>query len=252
MGQTFVESAACGTPAVGFAVSGVLDAITDGVTGCFASSLDSKGLAEVIGKLHAQPQLRRDLGLWGRLQIENEWSFASGYHRFCHGLVGVGLLNRLALPRRIALNGSASLVETENAARSEFTDWVPADGFGAWEGPYSQWNLPRCVWLRAFQGRIIVRSDTECFRRVVLRCLNYIDGQLLRVVVGETVLCETALEHCRDNSLPIHVSFATVLRVGDNPIDLFAWKMEGPPNNRQAILLLDVLPMSETADAKQE
>lgn len=79
-GQVFIEAAACGTPSVAYPVGGVPEALADGVSGCLAASVAPEELARTISSLHAQPQLRRDLAVWGELYVKTHFSLASSYH----------------------------------------------------------------------------------------------------------------------------------------------------------------------------
>jgi glycosyltransferase involved in cell wall biosynthesis len=95
-GQVFIEAAACGIPSVGYATAGgVADAIADGVSGHLAAEADPARLAAVIGRLYDDPALRRDMGIWGRIWVENEFSFRSSFHRIFAGLKRIGLIDRL-------------------------------------------------------------------------------------------------------------------------------------------------------------
>src|SRR5581483_4999718 len=81
-GQVFLEAAACGRPSIGYPAGGVPEAIAHGVSGWLATRTDPPDLADALELLHADPELCADLGRWGRLWVENEWSFASAYYRF--------------------------------------------------------------------------------------------------------------------------------------------------------------------------
>ncbi|MEL6319516.1 MAG: tetratricopeptide repeat protein, partial [Cyanobacteria bacterium J06626_14] len=57
-GQTFIEAAACGTPAVGFAVGGVPDAIADHISGRLVHETTPQALGNVIRELYYDQQQR--------------------------------------------------------------------------------------------------------------------------------------------------------------------------------------------------
>ena len=57
-----LEAMACGIPVVASAVGGMLDTVTDGVTGVHVRPGDIAGLARVVRELLADPRRRRDLG----------------------------------------------------------------------------------------------------------------------------------------------------------------------------------------------
>ena len=101
-GQIFIEAIACGTPAVGFPVAGVLEAISDGVTGRLAKGVGVSELAEAILELYGNPKLRRDMGRWGRLYVENQWSPQAAYWQFFQTLARLGLVQQLKVPYKIS------------------------------------------------------------------------------------------------------------------------------------------------------
>lgn len=57
-----LEAAAAGVPTVGFAVTGVCDAVVDGVTGLLVPPTDATALAEALYRLLGDDTLRRTLG----------------------------------------------------------------------------------------------------------------------------------------------------------------------------------------------
>ncbi len=79
-GQVLIEAAACGTPSVGYAVGGIPDALLDGVSGRLCRTVSADGLADAIAELYWNPDLRANLGAWGRLHVTNEFSFERSYH----------------------------------------------------------------------------------------------------------------------------------------------------------------------------
>ena len=96
-----LPAAACGTPAVGYSVMGVKNAIRDGITGRLAASVDPAALAEAIRELVTQPDLRAAMGAWGRLFVENEFSIEAGYRQLFLALQRIGILSKAEVPRRI-------------------------------------------------------------------------------------------------------------------------------------------------------
>lgn len=64
-----VEAQACGTPVVAYAVAGVPEAVTDGVTGILAAAADVSGLAAALGKLAGDSQMRAQMGAAGREHV---------------------------------------------------------------------------------------------------------------------------------------------------------------------------------------
>ena len=102
LGQVYLEAAACGTPAVGFRTAGVAEALADGITGQFATAPTEEALGEAVLALYRDPQRRRDLGGWGRVYVENEWSLFAAYRRLFLAWRELGLADRLGLAPKIA------------------------------------------------------------------------------------------------------------------------------------------------------
>jgi glycosyltransferase involved in cell wall biosynthesis len=143
-GQVFVEAAACGVPSVGFASSGIQEALRDNVTGRIAAGLDSSSLAAAILELYRNPDLRQDLSRWGRLYIENEWSPFSAYRQFFLALNRLGLREQLDLFNKIAfVPGTVQVAECRSLAAAKE---IRGKGLCDVEGPLEQYNLPKFRW----------------------------------------------------------------------------------------------------------
>lgn len=102
-GQVFIEAAACGTPSVGYPAGGVTEAIWDGVSGRLAKRIDPQALAEAIKELYDDVPLRRRMGVWGRLWVENQWSLASAAQRWFAQLRAAGVMSALGVAPRVTL-----------------------------------------------------------------------------------------------------------------------------------------------------
>lgn len=105
-GQTFIEAAACGTPAVGYGVGGVKEAICDRVSGRIVEEKTSHALAQTILELYrdrAQLELLSKLAPW---YIANNFSLAASYHSFINALNNSGWLSdlRMAAVSKLAVN----------------------------------------------------------------------------------------------------------------------------------------------------
>jgi glycosyltransferase involved in cell wall biosynthesis len=143
LGQVYLEAAACGTPAVGFCTAGVAEALADGITGRFASAPTEEALAEAVLALYRDPQRRRDLGGWGRVYVENEWSLFAAYRRLFLAWRELGLADRLGLAPKIAFPPEGLPVTAANivsAGVSTGHSWLrrptPRAGLLGW---YDRW-----------------------------------------------------------------------------------------------------------------
>lgn len=74
--NTILEAMSCGTAVAAFAIGGVPDLVTDGVTGQLARRTDSAGLAEAILALAADPRQLDELGERARALIETGFTLS--------------------------------------------------------------------------------------------------------------------------------------------------------------------------------
>jgi glycosyltransferase involved in cell wall biosynthesis len=108
LGQVFLEAAACGVPAVGYAVGGVPEALLQGISGLLANEITTGGLADAILRLHDDVPLRQSLSSWARIAFENERTLESTYHRL-HAVLRRSLPNGdQLLGRKISLRPVSS------------------------------------------------------------------------------------------------------------------------------------------------
>ena len=101
-GQVFIEAAACGTPSIGHRLTGVPTALLDGVTGILTNTPTVDELEKALRRLHGESRLRADLGAWGRIHVENEWSLEACYHHFFAMLRRVGLVDEIGRAHKIS------------------------------------------------------------------------------------------------------------------------------------------------------
>jgi glycosyltransferase involved in cell wall biosynthesis len=78
--MSVLEAMAAGVPVVATAVGGVPELVRDDETGLLVPPRDPGALAAALGKLAADPELRRRLGGAGRRRVENEFSL-DAFHR---------------------------------------------------------------------------------------------------------------------------------------------------------------------------
>ena len=72
-GQTASEAHACGTPVVAFRTGGLVDIVTDGVTGALAEPFDSVSLSAAIHWVLEDPDRRYQLATAARQRAEQLW-----------------------------------------------------------------------------------------------------------------------------------------------------------------------------------
>lgn len=79
-----LEAAASGLPAVGYRVTGTVDAIADGETGRLVPQGDIASLSDAACRYWADPNLRRQHGRAGRLRVEREFAPREVWSRLHH------------------------------------------------------------------------------------------------------------------------------------------------------------------------
>jgi glycosyltransferase involved in cell wall biosynthesis len=228
-GQVFIEAAACGTPSIGYPVDGKPEAILDGVSGVLAHAVTPAALAETIEELYANAEYRRNLGRWGRLWAESEWSMSSSYHRMSCVMRRQGLADRLGLVRKIDLAVSPEPLAEPLLLRPTFPAWRPVANFDYWEGPYPERKLPRCRWTHGPIASFEVEMEREARQRLLISCRSFEPGQRVRLVhngraVGELPVPVSAeMDHV--------LSFDVRLLPGKNAFDMhfWRWSVEGRP-----------------------
>jgi glycosyltransferase involved in cell wall biosynthesis len=140
-GQVFVEAAACGTPAIGYPVTGVKDAIRDGITGRLATGVGPNYLEEAIRELHGDADLRARLSAWGPIYVQNEWSIEAAYRQFFLMLRRLKILDGQRIPPRIHFLGEAGAGSATTSIELRMPSWSPIEGIGEVEGPYPEFGL---------------------------------------------------------------------------------------------------------------
>jgi glycosyltransferase involved in cell wall biosynthesis len=72
-----LEAMAMERPVVGTRVEGTAEEVVDGETGILVNARDSKALAEAVGSLLGNPELRQRMGRAGRARVEQHYSLAT-------------------------------------------------------------------------------------------------------------------------------------------------------------------------------
>ena len=87
LGMVALEAAACGIPTVGYAVTGVVDAVEDGRTGLLLEGGDVAGVARGVSRLLADADLRRQLGEAAARRVEQDFAREQVWRRWDEMLV---------------------------------------------------------------------------------------------------------------------------------------------------------------------
>ncbi|MGE0481527.1 MAG: glycosyltransferase [Phycisphaerae bacterium] len=236
-GQVFIEAAACGTPAIGYPVGGVPEAIHDGVSGVLATRAEPRALADSIGTLYHDADRRAQLGAWGRMLAENEFSLATAYQRLFVAWDRSGMRDRLGLRRKIRFDAGRPALPPAREIDPSYPGWRAVSGFLDWEGPYPKDNLPRCRWTVGPLSRIEFVIEQPGRYALMVACRNYWEGQRLRLVHDGHVVGESHIPVTRN--LGDHVEHRELeLAAGVHHVELHHWKWDTHKPLRPTALLI--------------
>jgi glycosyltransferase involved in cell wall biosynthesis len=241
-GQTVIEAIACGTPALGYPVSGIREAIRDGVTGLLASEADPDGLAAVVQYLYARPEARRNLARWGRLYVENEWSeFAASRHLYL-ALRAMDSEGRLKLRRNLRfLPSEPEIPPFQTVARCR-DGWRPRHGFSPMEFAVPEHGLKPYHWAYGPTALAELFAEDAGLHRVLIAYRNAHKGQRLQLrcngsECGTFDLSNTGFGSGRMLVANVH------LEKGSNLLQIaFShWDLHREDGRLQAMIVTDIL-----------
>jgi len=175
-GQAVVEAIACGTPALGYALSGTCEAIRDGVTGMLADS-DPGSLAAAVHYLYARPEARRELSSWGRIYVENEWSEFAASRRLYLALRAVDADGRIGMGRNIRFLGMPpALPAFQSVAKCE-ESWRPCQGISQMQHAVPKHGLGPHRWAYGPGAVVELFAKEAGLHRVLISYRNPHAGQ---------------------------------------------------------------------------
>lgn len=222
-GQVFVEAAACGTPAIGYPVGGVPEAITHGVTGLIATSVRPDSLADAIGSLYRDRARLESMSRLAPIHVRSEWSIPAATHRLISVLRECGLEDALNLGRKLSIHSSNPPMPEPRRLSVAEPAWREISGFDAWEGPYPAQGLPRCRWMLGPIGRFRIDATEAGPHRLVIRYRNFEFGQRVRLVLPGGNAIEHEIPVTEPGAKPL-LAFPVNLVRGANTFELHAWK----------------------------
>jgi tetratricopeptide (TPR) repeat protein/glycosyltransferase involved in cell wall biosynthesis len=231
-GQTFIEAAACGTPAVGYELGGIKEAITDKITGRVATKRTPEALAEVILELYGDEQQRQLLSTLAPIYIANCFSFQSSYHSFMVALEQSGWLNLLQLSpaskflahlpelaQPTVVIGESRRTQHGVISGSGITGHTLA-GFSDLEPPYPQLELENpSQWLLWPEGEFVVLSSKSQRGQLLIHCRNISPQQCLEIWQNEQLGLQEQNLHSNIKQKNV-LSFSVLLEQGINKFTL--------------------------------
>lgn len=180
-GQVFIEAAACGTAVVGIRGSGMQEAVVDGVTGILVDEISIEALGAAILELYRRPKLRQDMGDWGRIYVENEWSPEASYYHMFQAWRRLGLLDKLGVQPKIAFQMSPRKAPEARLITQLHGITVTGYSMGVEEGPFPEYNLPVFRWAYGPVSKIKLHAPSAGAYSLVIRYRNLHEDQRVSV-----------------------------------------------------------------------
>ncbi len=249
-GQVFIEAAACGTPSVAYPVGGIPEAITHGVSGVLTTAVDPRALAAAIAELYRDRIKRENLGRWGRLWVENEWSMSASYHRMFQVMRANGWDEALGVGRRLNLVVKPRPVPDISVVGPTLPGWRAVSGFDFWEGPYPDRGIGRCRW--ALGPASVFEIDAEQAERatLVISCRCFQEGQRVRLMHDEKEVGERPIPADEASTSDRMLSFEVTLRRGVNRFELHFWKWAMGNGERPMAILVTAITAAPHGSAR--
>jgi glycosyltransferase involved in cell wall biosynthesis len=162
-GQVFIEAAMCGTPSIGFNVTGVQDAIIQNVTGIKVNEVSWKALANSIESLLKDSQKLKRLGWIARLYAQNEFSLEASYHSFFSVLDKLGLIDEIGAQHKISFKKESQIITNQ---------------YKTWKD-YNIAKKIKFVWKRCFSFGVNI-IPTQVKAVIVPLLPNWLANRLIR------------------------------------------------------------------------
>ena len=261
-GQTFIEAAACGTPAIGYKVGGVPEAISEGISGLIASPKTPEALAETISELYYHRDRLELLNKTAPLHIANHFSWRSSYHSLITALDKSGWLEKLqtAPVSKFMVNAPSQIeplsVKTgmpqaqQDVIRGQGIKGCILQGFDLLEPPYPDIGLLNPNrWLLHPGGKLAIISESKQKGQLQISCRNISQGQSVQLFSQDKLLLQ-GLVHNSNIKIPNVFTVPIVLQKGINFFELKADKYTEDQQNRRLAILIERITFIDELNPK--
>lgn len=240
-GQVFIEAAACGTPVIGHGVTGVADALRDGVTGLTTDAPTAEGLERALLRLYENPDLRIALGRWAHIHAESEWSLERSYQSFFGMLRRQGIVDRFALAHNVPLAPSREPAAAVDDLRWLCADWEALEGISPLEQAAPEIGIPmRYNWCVGPVARVQMTCFQSGRHLLMIDCQNRLFvRQSVDVAVNGATVKHFTLRRSGDHTgqlLRVEVDLAA--GPVEASLSFGRWLEPTPTQPRQLALLL--------------
>jgi glycosyltransferase involved in cell wall biosynthesis len=152
-GQVYIESAMAGTPSIGLNRSGVVNAISDGVTGKLITP-EIKSIVSVLSDAIAGRGAFLEMKQWASVYARNEFSLEASYHSLFTALVELKIVEKLRIPFKISLAPISNFINSKYILNFNI-------GISNEEGPYPPTYTNKFRWLHGPISEIIFISMVD-------------------------------------------------------------------------------------------
>ncbi|MCU7554443.1 glycosyltransferase [Alteromonas sp. ASW11-19] len=166
LGQVYLEAAMCGVPSIGLNMSGIKDAIIDGVTGYKLNNSSSEELSKIISTLYRDETMRRSLSKSSHLYAHNKFTLEACYHSIHAALLQEKIFDKVGAPRKIELSHDVKSIRDKPVILSY------KKGVDVEEGPYPESGIDyKFRWCHSSKSVIGVSISKEV-EKLSLRIKN--------------------------------------------------------------------------------
>jgi len=257
-GQTFIEAAACGTPAVGYRVGGVQEAISDGVSGRLVDTKNPEALAQIITELYYDRAQLSRLTATAPIYVANTFSLEASYLKFMAAIQEVNWLEKLQLnpATKFGVNKpkiAEPIYIDKTAKKSLFRDiWQGEDlqfailrGFDHLEKPNQDLGISTSSrWTIWPESRFVITSDKLKKGQLKISGRNVCGEQIIKVYGEDELLLKepvlnTAISQSNIFTVPVE------LQPGYNYFALKTEKYFIDGSNRHLAFLIENISFEE-------
>ena len=259
-GQTFVEASACGTPAIGYQVGGIPEAISDYVSGRIVTEKTPEALAQLIKELYHDPQQLQLLSQTAPLHVANRFSLQSSYHSLMSALAQSGWLDKLnlrpaskfvvhppKLPQPLTIKGGMP-PKTNNVISGTGIQGYTLAGFSDLEPPYADIGLftPN-QWLLWPRGKIAIIADETREGQLLISCRNILAQQFIEVLNNGNLLFRGLVQNAEINAANVF-TIPISWQKGLNLLELKVDKYYEDQSHRRLAILLESITFTDKLD----
>ncbi|WP_413167436.1 tetratricopeptide repeat protein [Capilliphycus salinus ALCB114379] len=262
LGLTFVEAAACGTPAVGYDTGGVKEAICDGVTGRLVEEKTPDALAKMIGELYRDERQLKRLSCSAPISVASHFSIRSTYQSFVVALDRVNWLDKLQIapiskfavtPPQLSPSLCVKYL-AENHVKDDIIEGISGSvfaGFASLEPPYPDLNLfGSSRWALWPESKFVIETERQQRGHLILAYRSVYPGQILEVWSQDKLIIKTLVEASEIQQENL-LTFPVTLEAGLNFFILKTHQFTEDDSQRKLAVLVEKITFTSDLNWRQ-